>query len=80
MYQWILRDYTLVYMIAKGLVSGSDSSPCTKYLRVFWGGGGIWTAKLVAYCNNLKKKKKKWLPYKLDNVQIFLTIRLEISP
>ena len=38
MYQWILRDYTLVYMIAKGLVSGSDSSPCTKYLRVLGGG------------------------------------------
>ena len=38
MYQWILRDYTLVYMIAKGLVSRSDSSPCTKYLRVLGGG------------------------------------------
>ena len=62
MYQWILRDYTLVYMIAKGLVRGSDSSPCTKYLRVLWGGrgGGIWTAKLVAYCNNLKKKKNDY--------------------
>ena len=60
MYQWILRDYTLVYMIAKGLVRGSDSSPCTKYLRVL-GVGEIWTAKLVAYCNNLKKKKKKMI-------------------